>query len=289
MIQNLKWAFFGSSQFGVMTLENLKENGFLPELIITIEDKPKGRKMIIADEKVKVWAKKEMIPFLQLKTLRNEESFNEIQKHFENGANFFLVANYGKMIPKNILDFPQKGVLNIHPSLLPKLRGPSPIKSSILSENETGVTIIKLDQEMDHGPIISQKKTEISDWPPYEEALEKILAGEGVNLFIKSIQQLLSGEIKETDQDHKLATYCKKIEKADAKLNLNDSPEINLRKIRAFHRWPGAFYFEKNGNKEIRVIVKSARIINEKLIIEKVIPEGKKEMPYEDFKRGIKN
>ncbi|MFZ2523043.1 MAG: methionyl-tRNA formyltransferase [Minisyncoccia bacterium] len=284
-MNKLTWAFFGSSEFSVTVLEQLKSLSLLPNLIVTIEDKPKGRKLILTKEEVKVWAEKENIPVLQLKTLKSEESFSAIKNYFPEGADVFVVTHYGKMIPDNILYFPKHKTLNIHPSLLPKLRGPSPIKSAILSENKTGVSIIRLDSEMDHGPILAQKNVTTTEWPPYEEELENILATTGANLLFELLPSRQSGSLKEAEQDHAHATFCTKIEKKDGEIDLNDSPEKNLRKIRAFHNWPGAYFFSTKG----RVIVKRAKIENDKLIIEKVIPEGKKEMSYVDYLRGQKN
>lgn len=283
------WAFFGSSDFSVTVLEVLKENHLLPNLIITIEDKFLGRGMKLKYEEVKVWAKKEAIPCLQLKTLKTEESKDEILKYFLDGADFFLVTHYGKMIPKNILDIPKHGTLNIHPSLLPRLRGPSPIKSAILGEKETGVTIIKLDAEMDHGPILAQEKIITSIWPPYEEELSKSLAILGGELFTRILPVWLNGEISGVEQKHDEATFCKKIEKIDALLNLDDDAELNLRKIRAYHKWPGAYFYYENVEGKKRIVVRSAKIENDRLVLERIVPEGKKEMGYEDFLRGIKS
>ena len=283
---NIKFGFFGTSIFSVYVLEELKKNGLVPSLIVSTEDKPSGRNLKITATKVKEWAEKENIKCIQPKTLRTEEVFNEI-KNSEDYFDVFIVASYGKLIPKNILEIPKHGTINVHPSLLPKLRGASPLQSSILLEDETGVTIIKLDEEMDHGPIISQEKVDI-EWPPYSDALEKVCGKVGGRLVVKVLQDLMDGKITEMEQEHEKATFTKKIEKSDAELNMSDSPSVNLRKIRAYNVWPGAFYFENlNGNKK-RIVVKKARIENGKLVLERVIPEGKKEMDYKDFLRGLK-
>lgn len=283
-----KFAFLGSSDFSVIVLDRLKTNGLLPTLIVTIEDKAQGRKMQIVPEDVKVWAQKENIPFLQLKTLKSEESAKSILSYFGEGADFFVVTHYSKFIPQNILDFPKNGILNIHPSLLPKLRGPSPIKSGILEENETGVTIIKLDEEMDHGPILGIEKIVTTEWPPYELELKKDLAVLGADMLTKTIPKLISGEIVPQEQDHSSATFCKKIVKTDGELDLNDPANTNLRKIRAYHDWPSAYFFKEISGAKKRVVVKKAHIENSELVFDRVVPEGKKEMNYSDFLRGIK-
>lgn len=287
-MNNLNWAFFGSSIFSVMVLNELKSKGLMPNLVVTIEDKPRGRKMIVTDEEVKVWANTNNIPYLQLKTLKSEISEQAIFDHFKTGADVFVVTHYGKMIPDSILNFPKYNTLNIHPSLLPKLRGASPIKSAILSENETGVTIIKLDSEMDHGPVLIEKKAETTDWPPYELDLKEILAKLGAGMLAEALPKWISGELTATEQNHSEATFCTKIEKKDGELNLSDNADTNLRKIRAFHEWPGAYFFETDGSQKTRVIVKKAHIENNDLIFDRIIPEGKKEMDYKDYLRGKK-
>lgn len=282
------FAFFGTSEISVIALEELKEAGYLPKVVVTSEDKPKGRKMILTPPVTKIWAEKEDIPTLQLKTLRDQLSLKSIMSFSPEGYDLFVVVSYGKIIPDEILSIPKYKTINIHPSLLPKLRGPSPIISAILNENKTGVTIIRLDNEVDHGPIVAQRKIEVQNWPPYEKDLEKVLGKLGGEMLVEVIPKWLKGEIKETPQDHSMATFCKKIKKEDGQLDLKENPEKNLRKIHAFHDWPGAYFFLGEGNCKKRIIVKTAHIENDELILDRVVPEGKKEMNYSDFLRGIK-
>ena len=288
MTKNIKILFFGTDNFSKITLEKMKKNGFLPSFIVTAEDKPVGRKLVLTPPPVKKWAEENNIEYIQPKTLKDENVFENIKLKNKEDFTISVVSSYGKIIPKKILDLPEKGNLNVHPSLLPKLRGPSPIETSILTENETGVTIILLDEEMDHGDILSQEKIFIENWPPYKEDLEKILAEKGGEMLCQTISKWLDGKIKPIRQDHNKATFCKKIKKEDALIDLNDEPKINLRKIKAFSGWPNAFFFFKYQDKNIRIIVKKAHIENDILILDKIIPEGKKEMSFEDFKRGLK-
>lgn len=282
------FAFFGTSNISVIVLDKLKAQGYLPKLIVTVEDKPKGRKMVLTPSETKVWADQNKIPYLQLKTLKTPEAEKEILSHSKEGFDLFLVVSYGKIIPQNILDIPKFKTLNVHPSLLPKLRGPSPIKSAILTEEETGVTIMRLDEQMDHGPIVAQKKIDI-EWPPYEEDLEKTAGQIGGEMLLEIIPDWILGKIPEIQQNHSEATTCVKIQKSDGEINLADSPEVNLRKIRAFHIWPTAYFFKENNGLKTRIIVKKAHIENDTLVIERVVPEGRKEMNYQDFLRGQKN
>lgn len=195
----VKFAFFGTSTLSVIVLEKMKTLGFVPSLIITVPDQPKGRKLVLTAPETKVWADENKIACLQLKSLRTEESFEQIKKHGE--FDVFVVASYGKIIPDNILEYPKYKTLNIHPSLLPRLRGASPIISAILSENETGVSIIKLDSEMDHGPVLFQEKVMTSEWPPYEEDLEKILAERSGELVCVLLPKWINGGIIGVEQD----------------------------------------------------------------------------------------
>lgn len=288
---HINFAFFGTSEFSVIILNELKSSGFLPALIVTTPNKPKGRKLVLTSSEVKVWAIENNIKYIQPESLRiskNPNIVEEIKSYSKGGFDLFIVASYGKIIPQEVLDIPTKQTLNVHPSLLPKLRGASPIQSAILGENETGVTIIRLDAEMDHGPIVAQEKVEVQNWPPYSLELEKILGKRGGQILAEVLPKWIKGEIKEIPQDHSLATLCNKIEKTDGEINLSDTPEKNLRKIRSYHVWPGAYFFQNHKDKQIRVIVKSARIENGVLILERVLPEGKKEMLYENFKKGLR-
>ncbi len=263
----------------VYVLEELEKAGIIPDLVVTAPDRPQGRKMKITPPPAKVWAVERGIPVEQ------PEKLQEIaDKLKNNGYGLFIVAAYGKIIPQEILDIPEHGTLNMHPSLLPKLRGPSPIQSAILKENETGVTIMVVDEEMDHGPIVAQEKVEIADWPPKARELEEILARRGGQMLAGVIPKWTAGKIKPKEQDHKKATYCEKITKQDGLITEKDSPETIVRKVRAFTPWPGAHFFVDGK----RIIVTDAKIENNTVVIKRVKPEGKKEMLFEDFIKGNK-
>lgn len=289
--KKLKIAFFGTSNFSVLVLEELKKENIIPSLIITVPDKPKGRKLILTPSETKIWAEKNKIDCIQPEKL----DISVEKKLINEGFNLFIVASYGKIIPKSILDIPEFETLNVHPSLLPKLRGASPIKSAILEdEKNTGVTIMLVDEEMDHGPIIAQKKVTITDWPPKSLELEKTLAKEGGKLLAKTIPSWIYNEIKPKEQNHELATYSKKIKKEDALINFDDDPYLNYRKIQAFDDNPRAYFFVKKNDpktrasKDIRVIITDAEFKDERLKILKVIPEGKKEISYDEFQKGLR-
>ncbi|PIT96671.1 methionyl-tRNA formyltransferase [Candidatus Campbellbacteria bacterium CG10_big_fil_rev_8_21_14_0_10_35_52] len=281
-----KIAFFGTPDIAVIVLEELKKADIIPNLIVTAPDKPKGRKLVMTPLPVKVWAFKNNIIVIQPKKL-DDNVLNMLNK---GNYDLFIVASYGKILKKELIEIPKYKTINMHPSLLPKLRGASPIISAILqNEKKTGITIMLIDEGMDSGPILKQKVIDFSDkdsqWPLKASVLGKILATEGGKMLTEIIPKWIAGEIKPETQDHKKATFTQKIKKEDGLINLEDEPYKNLLKIRAFEEWPTAYFFTIKNNKKIRVKITDAIIENDKLKIKKVIPEGKKQMDYEDFLR----
>lgn len=280
-------AFFGTPNFSVDILNHLKEAGLTPELVVATPDKPQGRKMIITPPPTKVWAEENNVLCIQPKTLKKN-----LPEELTGGSfDLFIVASYGKIIPQEVLDLPEHGTLNVHPSLLPLLRGASPIQSSILQDlKETGVTIMLLDADMDHGPIIAQATVEIENWPPKASMLMDLLAQVGGDLLTESILPWINGDIKAEEQDHDKATYIDKIEKEDGLLDIeNGDPYKNYLKIQAFDMGPGTYFFADKGGKKIRVKIIDAEYKNKKLTLTRVVPEGKKEMDFADFERGLNN
>jgi len=212
---------------------------------------------------------------------------HDFKKLKELKPDLVIVASYGKIIPKEILEIPKYGSLNIHPSLLPKYRGPSPIQTAILNgDKETGVTIILMDEKIDHGEIISNSKFLISNKKTTYQELNKKLAELGVKLLIKTIPKWINKEIKTKPQDHSKATYTKILKREDGKIDWSKPGREIERQIRAFNPWPGTFTFIKHKNKTLRIKVLEANIKDNKLIIKKLQPEGKKAMSFEEFKRG---
>jgi methionyl-tRNA formyltransferase len=277
---SIKFAFFGTPQFAAVVLDELEKAGLVPSLVVTALDKPRGRKLVVTPPEVKIWAQKRNIPVLQPEKL--DRTFGFRLSAFD----VFLVVAYGKIIPKNILEIPRLGTLNIHPSLLPRLRGASPIQSAILTEEKTGVTIMLLDEEMDHGPIVAQKEyvcTKDIFWPPKTSELEIALAKFGGKMLAETLPKFVAGEITPVPQDHACATYTKKIQKEDGMIDLADDAQKNFRKIQAFNVWPRAHFFADIHGKKMRIIITDAELQEEKLVIKKVLPEGQKETSYAEF------
>ncbi|MFA5934164.1 MAG: methionyl-tRNA formyltransferase [Candidatus Paceibacterota bacterium] len=277
-----KIAFFGTPDFAVIILDELKNLGFIPSIVITAPDKPKGRHLLMTPPPVKIWAKKNNVPVLQPEKL--DDTF--LHKLSTESYDLFVVAAYGIIIPLKILKLPKSGTLNVHPSLLPKYRGSSPVESVILAgDKETGVTIMKLDDQMDHGHIVAVEKISLSGEEKSGE-LENLLAHSGGTLLAQTIPLFISGDIIPIEQNHTQATFTKKIKKEDGLLDLDDDQEKNYRKFLAYDVWPGTYFFFDVGDKKIRVIIKDADFTDGKFVIKKVLPEGKKEMTYDDFLRG---
>ncbi|MEX2014214.1 MAG: peptide deformylase [Parcubacteria group bacterium] len=255
----IKMVFFGSlsdgkagSPFSQYVLEELELAGFSPTLSIT--------------------SAKDPLPMDELKKTE---------------ADVFVVASFGKILPKELIEIPKHGTLNVHPSLLPTLRGPAPIQETILQNEEPGITIIKMDEKMDHGPILAQVKIPMTPWPNHYRIVEGKLGRAGGIILGMILPKWVGGEIREVPQDDSKATYTKLIKKEDGLLDLNDDPERNLRKVLAYSTWPGAYmFYKRKTGKEIRLVVKEAKVEDGKFVPVRVIPAGKKEMSWQDFLRG---
>jgi len=281
------FAFFGTPKIAVTSLDALEERGLVPALVITRPDSQKRRSRELSPSPVKEWAQHRKVDILQ----PDEVAPDLITELSNTEWDAFVVVSYGTILPKELLDIPHKGTLNMHPSLLPRLRGPSPIRSAILTdEKETGVSVMLLDEKMDHGPILSQASVTVEEWPPRAALLEGILAEVGANLLAETLPLWVNGKLTPEAQDDSAATYCSRIQKGDAEISLSDDAYTNLLKIRAYEGNPGAFTYFERGGKKIRILITDAELDeNDDLRLLSVIPEGKREMPYEDFLRSGAN
>ncbi|MDQ5927795.1 MAG: methionyl-tRNA formyltransferase [Patescibacteria group bacterium] len=284
-----RFVFFGTPDIAVASLNHLTAAGFAPTLIVTAPDKPQGRHMELTPSDVKVWADAHNIPTLQPKTLKDNAVVEQLRAH---NADLFIVVAYGKIIPQNVLDVPKHGTLNMHPSMLPRHRGPAPIESQILNEEHgenVGVSIMLLDADIDHGPVVIQwdHLSELEGrWPMKASELRPLLARYGGELLVQVVSNLDDSLSKAHEQDHDKATLCAKLTKEDALIDLTADPAMNYRKIFAYDIWPRAYCFVERHGKQMRVIITDAAIEEGRLILKKVIPEGKREMAYEEFQRG---
>jgi len=290
----IKFAFFGTGTLAENVLRILGQNNFSPELIITTINKKIGRGLEIKENPLVFYAKDKNIKYWQPETFKNLELKNTPirKKDFD----LFIIASYPKILSKEILNIPKLGCLNIHPSLLPKYRGPSPIQTALLNgEDKTGVSIIKLDEEIDHGPILNQKEINILD-TDLNAGLEKkcgVLGGEMLAEILNNyLRQNKNFNLK--DQDHANATFTKKFEKTLGEISLDKTTAFELQnKFRALLPHIPIYFFISKKEKSIRVkiteIILDKNFAKGKMaqdIIQKLIPENKSEMSFEDFKRG---
>ncbi|TSC85664.1 MAG: methionyl-tRNA formyltransferase [Parcubacteria group bacterium Gr01-1014_8] len=281
MMPMIPYVFFGTGEIAVGALEELEKALLMPSLLVTVPDRPAGRGRTMTPPPAKVWAVAHGIKTVQPEKL-DQDFFYELAK---TKADVYVVVDYGKFLPKALLDIPARGVINMHPSLLPRLRGPSPIRSAILTdEKKTGVSIMRVDSKMDHGPIIASRPVSIPDWPSRGRDLDALLSHQGGKLLAEILPHWVSGDVESHEQNHDVATISTLFKKEDGLLDLvNGDPYTNLLKIRAFDGWPGTYtFFEKDGEK-MRVKILDAHMENKKIVIDTVKPEGKREMKYADF------
>lgn len=259
-----KIVFFGSGYFVIPVIKMLQDQGL--ELVVTNESK--GR---LID-----YLKKYNIAYIYSDLKKTED----ISKITYLKPDLGVLASYGEFIPQQIIDVFPLGILNIHPSLLPEFKGPSPIQSTILSGvTKTGVSVILLDDQIDHGPIVSQKEVELTTKETAPELLESTfsLGAEMINSVVQDINKGLS--IQSKPQSINNESWSLKIEKKDGLIDLSNPPQIDelLRKIRAYHPWPGVYLTVSLGGKD--------KIL--KLMPNDIVQvEGKNPMSYKDFING---
>lgn len=204
-------------------------------------------------------------------------------------ADVGVLASYGKILSAQEVQAPKKGILNIHPSLLPKYRGATPVPSAILAgETETGVSIIKLDEKVDHGPIVSQIRLSIVPTDTSQTLLEKAFAA-GAQKLLEILPDYIEGKIALQPQNHSQATFTKRFTRDDGQIDWQKSPEYLERFIRAMFPWPGAFTLLRSASfagqvKRLKIL--SAHLENGKLVLDQVQLEGKKPVSFKQFCEG---
>lgn len=235
----IKVIFLGTSDFAVPALKALVKNCFNITAVITQPDKPVGRNKIPASSPVKILAQENNIPVFQPHSLKKDD---ETFKTFKSlNPDLCVIAAYGKIIPPRYLNIPKHGFINIHPSLLPKYRGPSPIQSAILNgDSETGVTIMLMDEEVDHGPILKVTNCKLQTTSHYEE-VEKELAEIGARLLVEVLPKYLDGSIIPHEQQHNQATYTKLLVREDGRIDWKQSAEKIRNQILALNPEPGTW------------------------------------------------
>jgi methionyl-tRNA formyltransferase len=241
--------FFGTSEFAVPVLQAVHASQHELAGVVTTPDRPKGRGRRMTASYGKEEALRLSVPVLTPEKL--DKAFAEAVRDLQ--PDIGVVASYGKIIGQNVLDLPPQGMINVHPSLLPRYRGPSPIQQPILNGDEvTGVTIIKLTAEMDAGPILLQREVEL-EVDETAGRLHDRLAALGGKLAVKALDMIGKGKAEFVDQDDSQATYCRKIDKSDACIRWEQPAEHVMRQIRAMTPWPGAYTFSAADGRRLKV------------------------------------
>ena len=247
---SLKIVFMGTPEFSVPTLNLLIKNKFNVVKVYTQPPKKSKRGQKINPSPIEVYCKKNNISFKSPEILNVEE---ELKAFKELSANLAIVVAYGKIIPKIFLNTVKFGFINIHASLLPKWRGAAPIQRAIMNEDKNiGVSIMKIEEKLDKGPVLASKAFKLNKNESHGE-IEKKLSLEGANLLIQSLKLIENGNSKFIEQDDSKATYAKKIDKNEAKINWNKDANKVLAHIHGLSPNPGAWFeFDKERYKVLK-------------------------------------
>lgn len=268
--------FWGTPELCIPYLKKLNQETYNLVALVTNPDRPVGRKQVLTPSAVKVWGEKHNIPVLTPERL-DEFFFNEL-KGF--APDLSVVVAYGKIIPETIINLPAFGTLNVHYSLLPRWRGASPVESAILSgDSETGVSIQQMVFELDAGDVISEQKLTL-EGNEFTHQLKNTLSTMGAKLLEQTLPKVFQHDIVSTPQDPNKITKCGIIQKAHGEIHLFENSITLWRKYRAYAPWPGIFYFDSTGK---RIKITEAIFEKGEFKILKIIPEGKKEISWEEY------
>lgn len=275
--------FFGSQKDSLFILKKLLSLSYLTvELVVTQAPRPSGRKKLLTPTPVGEFAQNKNLPLFTPQRLdsKNQQKISQLQPALG------ILAAYGQIIPPRLIKIFPKGIINIHPSLLPKLRGPAPVAQAILNgQDTTGTTLFLLDEKIDHGPIIAQAKIAINP-KDTKEFLTRRLFILGSQLLDQKLPDFLAGKIKPQPQNHQQATFTKLLSRKDGYLEVGQIKEALRgdqkltnkidRKIRAFYPWPGTYTMINDQ----RVKIISAHQENQSLKIDLVQFPGRQPIPW---------
>ena len=234
-MEKTKIVFFGTHEFAAYILQGLIDFPFFEvALVVTQPDQAVGRKQILTPPLTKVIAQKHKIPVVQPETLKN---FDFPIHEFD----LSVVIEYGRIIPERLLSIPKYKTINIHPSMLPLYRGPTPIQAALLAgDSKTGVTIMQMDATMDTGPILLQKEIPIDPDDTFNTLREKLMPL-ALDALIESIPAFIDASIKAKAQNNTLAKYCKMLEREDGKIDWSQTTQKIYNHYRALTPWPGTW------------------------------------------------
>ena len=299
----MKIMFMGTPDFAVASLRALVESGAGEITVITQPDKPKGRKMILTPPEVKVYAESVGLPVYQPKTLRDEE-FDAFLR--EKDPDIIIVAAYGKILPKSVIDYPKFGCINVHGSLLPKYRGAAPVQRCLINgENKTGNTIMYMDEGLDTGDMIARSVLPI-DIDDNAETLFSKMAIDGASLLLSTLPNIINGTIVREKQDESEATYAGKVGKEDCMIDFSMTATELHNRVRGLS--PYLFAYAMRGDVQLKIVKtmptdkrtdkEEGTLLSDGkklwvscaggtlLEILEVLPAGKKQMKSTDYLRG---
>ena len=244
----IKIVFFGTPEFALSSLRALTAHGEIAiQAVVTQPDKPKGRSLQKTPSSVAQCAEELGLPVIKIENLiNNQEVFDQLRKYH---ADLYAVVAFGVILPSALLALPARGALNLHPSLLPRYRGSSPIQTAILNgDTETGITVMLLDEKMDHGPIVAQHTVQINtnDTSP---TLSDRLSIMGAQLLVKGMLDYSNGKVQPYAQDERYVSYTKQISKDDGRIEWTKTSKEIARQIRAYKPWPGSWTILDNKGK----------------------------------------
>ena len=297
----MRIVFIGTGEIGVPTLRALQKSGHELIGIVTQPDKPAGRAQKITAPPIKAALSEGTMSMLQPARIKDPQSIEEIRAL---EPDVIVVVAYGQILPRAVLEIPKIACLNLHASLLPRWRGAAPIQAAISAgDRETGMTVMYMDEGLDTGDILLQRKIDIS---PTETGatLHDRLAQIAPDALLESLQLLAAGNAPRISQDKSLASYAPKLNREAGRLNWNEGAEAIERKIRAYNPWPGAFAEFAGRNLKIfsatvvdlrgkpgEILRKDRELVvatsDHALSLTDVQLEGKRRMSVAEFLRGI--
>lgn len=303
----MKIVFMGTPDFAVPVLHMLVENGYDIVQVVTQPDRAKGRKQILTPPPVKVAAEKLGIPVFQPEKIKQEAEWTKVK---EVAPDLVVTAAFGQILPKELLDIPSKGCVNVHASLLPKYRGGAPIHQAVIDgEKETGITIMYMVEKLDAGDILAQKSIPISPDDTTGTMHDK-LSRLGADLLKETIPMIQDGNVIARPQDTDLVTFAPNIKKDQEIIHWDQTATNIFNQVRGLNPWPVAFTLVKEMRFKIwetYVVSKQTEqepgtvieLTNEAILIacgngtvlalSKVQPSGKKPMDVPTFLRGSGN